>query len=397
MDQNAQGRRPQYQRGRRGQDRRGSDRRTPPAPSQSETPGRESREHVDVEQIMREIRGRIAKGSGVDLSNQQIHELAARRLEAVLDPRTIKPGLLDQLRRGATVADLPAVPPPASLEVEEQGMFDSFLRRLMRPLFATLAPILAALKTQDTINREAAEREAAANRRQAEWNALQFELLQRMVTETSRALIEMQSLALRIESLSAKVDFNERRVRGIEAGAPAARQARHHEAPPPPPPPRDVPSQTKESPASPAETAPVVENGAAGDTEQSRKRRRRRRGRRSGTGLPGPGYAGTAGDPRELPQSQVAGADDGDGEDDVDTVQDDEPARGASGDETVPPPPASEPEATMPAPDQVVEESAATAPLTPAPEQPTPPRDEAAPTAEPAPPAEPPDSGPAER
>ena len=50
---------------------------------------------------MRDIRARISQRSGIDLSNQQIQELAARRLEAILDPRALKPGLLDQLRRGA--------------------------------------------------------------------------------------------------------------------------------------------------------------------------------------------------------------------------------------------------------------------------------------------------------
>ena len=54
---------------------------------------------VDVEQIMREIRARIAQRHGIDLTTQQIQELAARRLEAILDPRTVKPALLEQLRQ----------------------------------------------------------------------------------------------------------------------------------------------------------------------------------------------------------------------------------------------------------------------------------------------------------
>ena len=88
---------------------------------------------------MREIRARITKGSGLDISNQQIQELAARRLEAILDPRTIKPALLEQLRRGTVAAELPAPAAPAALEVKEESLFDSFMRRLFRPLFATLA------------------------------------------------------------------------------------------------------------------------------------------------------------------------------------------------------------------------------------------------------------------
>ena len=213
------------------------------ASHQQDAGGRDQREHVDVEQIMREIRARIAKGSGIDITNQQIHELAARRLEAILDPRTIKPALLEQLRRGAAAAELPATPAPPPLEVKEESLFDSFMRRLLRPLFATLAPILQAFRTQDAINKEAAAREAAANRRQAEWNALQFELLQRMVTETARVSIEMQSLALRIESLGGQGRLQRARACGrwracrsrrrqiVGAPARAARAARPGAAP----------------------------------------------------------------------------------------------------------------------------------------------------------------------
>ena len=73
------------------------DRRPSPQPqggSQDSQP-----EQVDVDQIVKEIKARISQRHGIDLSAQQIQELAARRLEAILDPRTVKPGLLDQLRK----------------------------------------------------------------------------------------------------------------------------------------------------------------------------------------------------------------------------------------------------------------------------------------------------------
>jgi hypothetical protein len=94
MDHN-QGRRGHFHRGRRGPDRRGPERRQGPPTDQGNRPERTDR--LDVEQVMREIRARIAQRSGIDLSNQQIQELAARRLEAILDPRGLKPELLDQL------------------------------------------------------------------------------------------------------------------------------------------------------------------------------------------------------------------------------------------------------------------------------------------------------------
>jgi tRNA pseudouridine55 synthase len=51
---------------------------------------------------MREIRTRVSERHGIELSNQQIQELAARRLEAILDPRAIKPALMDELRLAVT-------------------------------------------------------------------------------------------------------------------------------------------------------------------------------------------------------------------------------------------------------------------------------------------------------
>ena len=43
------------------------------------------------------------------------------------------------------------------------------------------------------------------------------------MTEVSRATLELQALSLRVESLDAKVEFNERRVRGIEGSVHRAR------------------------------------------------------------------------------------------------------------------------------------------------------------------------------
>ena len=99
MDPNQDRRRGHFHRGRRGPDRRGFDRR---APAQPQPP--QGRDQIDVEQIMREIRARIALRHGVELSHQQIDDLAARRLEYILDPRAMKPEFLDTLRRSADEA-----------------------------------------------------------------------------------------------------------------------------------------------------------------------------------------------------------------------------------------------------------------------------------------------------
>src|SRR6266850_1125010 len=125
MDHNSQGRRGNFHRGRRGPDRRGPERRSGPPPEQQAPRG----DRVDVEQIMRDIRARISQRSGIELSNQQIQELAARRLEAILDPRALKPGLLDQLRRAAgertTTVDAAAPSAAQSYPFDEATLYDS--------------------------------------------------------------------------------------------------------------------------------------------------------------------------------------------------------------------------------------------------------------------------------
>jgi hypothetical protein len=285
MDHN-QGRRGHFHRGRRGPDRRGLERRDTPAEAVSRP---ERNDRVDVEQIMREIRGRIAQRSGIDLSNQQIQELAARRLEAILDPRGLKPELLDQLRRsaGERTVSVDAAAPAASQSYpfDEASLYDSpngllrFLRRLLNPILRMLfnpTPIAQALAVQSRLNAELATREGERDRRQSEWNALHYEILQRLAIEVSRASIEAQSLALRAESLATKVDFNERRVRAMEGTQ--ARTPRPQEA--------SLPAQSAAGP--PPETAvpqPPGQEGHAG--EAPRRRRRRRRGRRApGIGAP---------------------------------------------------------------------------------------------------------------
>src|SRR5918994_5055906 len=127
-EQNSQSRRPHYHRGRRGPDRRGPDRRAGQPPEQPARSG----DQVDVEQIMRDIRARIAQRHGIELSSQQVQELAARRLEAILDPRTMNPALMERLRRGASTPPeiAPSTPDPG-YEFEDTTLYEShrgFLR-----------------------------------------------------------------------------------------------------------------------------------------------------------------------------------------------------------------------------------------------------------------------------
>ena len=313
-----QGRRQHFQRGRRGHDRRGGNERRPSP--QPQGGGTESQpEQVDVDQIIRDIKARISQRHGIDLSSQQIQELAARRLEAILDPRTVKPGLLDQLRKAAGApADVAPVQPPDAFTFEDHTIYDThngllrFLRKLLNPLlklFFNPNPIAAALNAQAKVNREAARREADRERIQAEWNALHYTVLQRLVTEVSRVSLEMQSLALRVESLATRADFTERRIRGLEAvpAAPAAVPSRTFDVP--------APSASSPSPRPSGESAGA--NGAASadaTSDGSRRRRRRRRGRRGafpGGEAMGPGGAAQVQATTDTPEADDDAFDDG--------------------------------------------------------------------------------------
>lgn len=278
MDPNQDRRRGHFHRGRRGPDRRGFDRRAPAQPQAQAPP---AREQIDVEQIMREIRARIAQRQGVELSHQQIDDLAARRLEYILDPRGMKPEFLDTLRRNVDEAvereekQLPAEP---VYLFEDTTLYDShrailrLVRRLLNPLlklFFNPNPLIRALHLQARLNVEAAERDTARDRRQAEWNALHYKILQRLVTEVSRLSLELQALSTRVESLGARVDFNDRRVRAIEGTVHQLRPAGR-------------PAEAAAPVRSP-EAAPTAEaTPESVQPEGARRRRRRRRGRRGG-------------------------------------------------------------------------------------------------------------------
>ena len=306
-----QARRQHFHRGRRGHDRNRGDRRPSPAPQAQGGQGQEHHPDTpDVDQIVREIKARIAQRHGIELSAQQIQELAARRLEAILDPRTVKPGLLDQLRKAAGApAEIAPAQPADPYTFEDHTIYDThngllrFLRRLLNPvlkLFFNPNPIAAAFNAQVAANREAARREAERERTQAEWNALHYTLLQRLVTEVSRVSLEMQSLALRVESLSTRTDFTERRIRGLEAvPAPAATPSRSFDGP--------SPSSAGTPSPNPSQPRPAGDTGG-GDTsaDGGRRRRRRRRGRRG----PGSGEALGAGVAAVAPQGEMAEGDD---------------------------------------------------------------------------------------
>jgi hypothetical protein len=236
---------------------------------------------VNVEQIMEQIRARIREKRGVDYTEQELRELAAVKLEKFLDPRGVRSDLLDQFRKKET----DRAEPLPNYEFNDQTLYEThrgpirWIRRLLNPilkLFFNPNPLIQALHIQSQLNTMTVSRDAARR----ELIQLQYEVLHNLVVETTRLGIEVKNLKMRVESLTGRLEFNERRARALESvvvykapderersGAPTPARPEHSAAPRP-------------EAAAPTGASPPAETGE-GPGQRSR-RRRRRRGRRGG-------------------------------------------------------------------------------------------------------------------
>ncbi|HSC28922.1 MAG TPA: hypothetical protein VLD67_16720 [Vicinamibacterales bacterium] len=163
---------------------------------------------VDVEQIMRQIRARIREKRGVDYTEEEIRELANVKLETFLDPKGVRSDLLEQYRR---LRESPAAPRDSasgeSTIGESSRPLVRLVRRLLRPILKLFfpRPVIDALHVQPALNE---------SYNQA--NALYYELIHNLVLETTRLSIEVKNLKMRVESMSSRLDFDERRARALE-------------------------------------------------------------------------------------------------------------------------------------------------------------------------------------
>lgn len=229
-------------------------------------------DNVDVEQIMRQIRARIREKRGVDYTEDEIKELARVKLEKFLDPTGVRSDLLAQFRR--TRAEMPPAP---NYAFEDTTLYEShrgflrFMRRMLHPvlkLFFNPNPLISALHIQSELNTRHAKRE--------ELDSLQYELVHNLVLETTRLGIQVKNLKMQVDSMSSRLDFDERRARALE-GVVQYRPGAVAPLQPPASGPRD-PRDTRD------------DAGA-----ERRTRRRRRRGRRPGS----PREAGDSGETGE--------------------------------------------------------------------------------------------------
>ena len=216
---------------------------------------------VDVEQIMRQIRARIREKRGVDYTEEEIRELAAVKLEKFLDPRGVRSDLLEQFR------EKPCRAAPCAEAMRSRtrrftirigcrcwGGCAGLLNPILK-LFFNPNPLIHALHIQSELN--------ASNARREELDALHYEMLHNLVLELTRLGIEVKNLKMRVESMSSRLDFDERRARALEGVV----MYRPGAAPPLQPP-------------SGGEQRPATTATGPSDPSERRTRRRRRRGRR---------------------------------------------------------------------------------------------------------------------
>ena len=214
-------------------------------------------DNVDVEQIMRQIRARIREKRGVDYTEEEIRELANVKLEKFLDPKGVRSDLLEQFRRIRASSET-----ARNYAFEDTTLYVSsrpllrFVRRLLNPilkLFFNPNPMIEALHIQSRLNDSYNQSEA-----------LSYELMHNLVIELTRIGIEVKNLKMRLESMSSRLDFDERRARALEGVV----QYRPGNVPPLQPPTGQTASQ------------PGQHNELDNDGNERRTRRRRRRGRR---------------------------------------------------------------------------------------------------------------------
>jgi hypothetical protein len=209
---------------------------------------------VDVEQIMRQIRTRIREKRGVDYTEDEIRELANVKLEKFLDPGGVRSDLLEQYRKGRDKETL------GNYEFEDTTIYESgrpllvWIRKILQPilkLFFNPNPLILAMHKQAKLNDTFLRSEA-----------LYYELIHNLVLETTRLGIEVKNLKMRVESMSSRLDFDERRARALEGVV----QYRPGAVAPTPPPVTGF--------------AAIAGGANEADSAERRARRRRRRGRR---------------------------------------------------------------------------------------------------------------------
>src|SRR5262249_40460781 len=209
-------------------------------------------DHIDVEQIMRQIRARIRDKRGADYTEEEIRELAAVKLEKFLDPRAVRSDLLKHYQQQHQPAPLimpeEAPPPPLydftpdTVYVSDRGVAGRILtivRKILKPftkLFFHVDTIWDVLSKQSVLNAQHTRLFQRAHQRfitRDELDSLNFEMFNNLVVELTRLGIEVKNLRMQVESFGTRLDFDERRARALEGVVQYRPGATVAKAPPP--------------------------------------------------------------------------------------------------------------------------------------------------------------------
>jgi hypothetical protein len=256
---------------------------------------------VDVEQIMQQIRARIREKRGVDYTEEELRQLASVKLENFLDPTRVRSDLIQHyrhLRESGGVAG--AVPPPENYAFDDHLVYGSArglsgrlitsIRKLLNPvlkLFINPNPIIQVLHRQGAINEYTHEQFERTS-------ALNYEVMHNLVLELTRLSIEVKNLKMRVESVSGRLDFSDRRARALESvvqyrpGTGPAAEVAEAAAP--------APASADGQGARRAAEAAAPGGPIKGEAQRARRRRRRRgRGGTPGQPVSGGGEIGASG------------------------------------------------------------------------------------------------------
>ncbi len=149
---------------------------------------------VDVEQIMKQIRSRIREKRGSDYTEAELQQLASAKFEQFADPSGLRSDLLEQFRKRG----------------DEPSTYHRH-RGIRRVLLMMVHPVLKRVQKQVMSDLN-----------------LYFEIIHNLVIEVTKLGIENHNLKMKVESLSSRLDFDERRGRALE-GAVQYRQPRQHQ------------------------------------------------------------------------------------------------------------------------------------------------------------------------
>lgn len=158
---------------------------------------------VDVRQIMAEIRERIAEKKRGLYTDEEIREIAERKLEAVLEARQFNPDFLKDFKTKSEVWNY-SFNPETIYKTSRGGVGGLLggLRKVLKPiqkLFWNPTPMIAALS------------------RQSDLNLYTVQMLHNLTLELTRLNLEVQELRARLQQTDASLEELRKRERALES------------------------------------------------------------------------------------------------------------------------------------------------------------------------------------